>query len=128
MNSTTPAAGGPANTLLREHLGDALRRHRLRQGRTLREVSASARVSLAYLSEIERGRKEASSELLNAVCEALDVPMSSLLLEVSDQLALAELATRMPMRSRRIDARSMQVHREQGPGANPMVSLAASAA
>ncbi len=61
-------------TLLREVIGDVLRRARIEQGRTLREVSDSARVSLGYLSEVERGRKEASSELLSAICGALDVP------------------------------------------------------
>ena len=77
--------------LLRHMLGDALRRLRLRQGRTLREVSAAARVSLGYLSEVERGQKEASSELLASICKALGVPLSHVLREVSDALALAEL-------------------------------------
>jgi transcriptional regulator with XRE-family HTH domain len=77
--------------LLRHLLGDVLRRLRLRQGRTLREVSASARVSLGYLSEVERGQKEASSELLSAICTALDTPLSHVLREVSDNFALAEL-------------------------------------
>ena len=77
--------------LLRHLLGDALRRLRLRQGRTLREVSASARVSLGYLSEVERGQKEASSELLAAICSALKTPLSQVLREVSDNFALAEL-------------------------------------
>ena len=77
--------------LLRHLLGDALRRLRLRQGRTLREVSASARVSLGYLSEVERGQKEASSELLASICSALNTPLSQLLREVSDNFALAEL-------------------------------------
>jgi transcriptional regulator with XRE-family HTH domain len=77
--------------LLRQLLGDALRRLRLRQGRTLREVSASARVSLGYLSEVERGQKEASSELLAAICSALGIPLSQVLREVSDNFALAEL-------------------------------------
>jgi len=77
--------------LLRRLLGDVLRRQRQRQGRTLREVSAAARVSLGYLSEVERGQKEASSELLAAICDALDVRMSDVLREVSDDLALAEL-------------------------------------
>jgi transcriptional regulator with XRE-family HTH domain len=77
--------------LLRHLLGDALRRLRLRQGRTLREVSASARVSLGYLSEVERGQKEASSELLAAICSALGTPLSHVLREVSDNFALAEL-------------------------------------
>jgi transcriptional regulator with XRE-family HTH domain len=77
--------------LLRHLLGDALRRLRLRQGRTLREVSASARVSLGYLSEVERGQKEASSELLGSICSALGTPLSQVLREVSDNFALAEL-------------------------------------
>ena len=77
--------------LLRHLLGDVLRRLRLRQGRTLREVSASARVSLGYLSEVERGQKEASSELLAAICTALGAPLSQVLREVSDNFALAEL-------------------------------------
>ena len=77
--------------LLRHLLGDALRRLRLRQGRTLREVSAAARVSLGYLSEVERGQKEASSELLAAICGALETPLSQVFREVSDNFALAEL-------------------------------------
>jgi len=77
--------------LLRQMLGDALRRLRLRQGRTLREVSAAARVSLGYLSEVERGQKEASSELLASICGALGAPLSQVLREVSDSFALAEL-------------------------------------
>jgi len=77
--------------LLRHLLGDALRRLRLRQGRTLREVSAAARVSLGYLSEVERGQKEASSELLASICGALGAPLSQVLREVSDTFALAEL-------------------------------------
>ncbi|HEY1698702.1 MAG TPA: helix-turn-helix transcriptional regulator [Trebonia sp.] len=79
--------------LLRQLLGDVLRRLRIRQGRTLREVSASARVSLGYLSEVERGRKEASSELLAAICAALETPLSQVFREVSDNFALAELQT-----------------------------------
>lgn len=77
--------------LLRQMLGDALRRVRVRQGRTLREVSAAARVSLGYLSEVERGQKEASSELLASICGALGAPLSHVLREVSDNFALAEL-------------------------------------
>jgi transcriptional regulator with XRE-family HTH domain len=76
--------------LLRRLLGDVLREHRREQGRTLREVSAAARVSLGYLSEVERGQKEASSELLGSICEALDVPLSTVLRDVSDHLALEE--------------------------------------
>jgi transcriptional regulator with XRE-family HTH domain len=78
--------------MLRGLLGAVLRRRRQWQGRTLREVSAAARVSLGYLSEVERGQKEASSELLASICDALDVPMSQVLREVSDELARIELA------------------------------------
>ncbi|MDT0382250.1 XRE family transcriptional regulator [Streptomyces sp. RKND-216] len=78
--------------LLRRLLGDVLRRQRQRQGRTLREVSSSARVSLGYLSEVERGQKEASSELLSSICDALELRMSEVMRAVSDELALAELA------------------------------------
>lgn len=81
--------------MLRQTLGDVLRRHRMQQGRTLREISTAARVSLGYLSEIERGQKEASSELLAAICVALGVRMSDVLRDVSDELALEE--TRLAM-------------------------------
>lgn len=73
--------------VLRSVIGDELRRERLEQGRTLREVSSQARVSLGYLSEVERGQKEASSELLAAICGALDVPLSSVLQSVSTKVA-----------------------------------------
>jgi transcriptional regulator with XRE-family HTH domain len=76
--------------LLRRVIGDALRARRQGQHRTLREVSTAANVSLGYLSEIERGQKEASSELLSAICEALGARLSELLGEVSGTLALAE--------------------------------------
>ena len=82
--------------LLRRLLGDVLRERRREQGRTLREVSAAARVSLGYLSEVERGQKEASSELLGSICEALEVPLSEVLREVSDNLALAEALPELP--------------------------------
>jgi transcriptional regulator with XRE-family HTH domain len=77
--------------MLRQSLGEALRRERQAQHRTLREVSSAARVSLGYLSEVERGQKEASSELLASICEALEVRLSNVLREVSDDLALAEI-------------------------------------
>ena len=78
--------------LLREVIGDVLRRARTEQGRTLREVSDTARVSLGYLSEVERGRKEASSELLSAICGALDLPLSRVLSDAGEDMAQAELA------------------------------------
>ncbi|MEU8813951.1 MULTISPECIES: helix-turn-helix domain-containing protein [Micromonosporaceae] len=76
--------------LLRRVIGDALRARRQGQHRTLREVSTAANVSLGYLSEIERGQKEASSELLAAICDALGARLSELLSEVSGTLSLAE--------------------------------------
>lgn len=79
--------------LLRRVIGDALRARRQGQHRTLREVSSAANVSLGYLSEIERGQKEASSELLAAICDALGARLSELLREVSDTVASAEQTT-----------------------------------
>ncbi len=76
--------------VLRQVVGDELRRRRQDQGRTLRDVSAAAAVSLGYLSEVERGQKEASSELLAAICGALDVPLSAVLSSVSSNMAEAE--------------------------------------
>lgn len=78
--------------LLRREMGDALRDCRTGQGRTLRDISSSASVSLGYLSEIERGEKEASSELLAAICQALALPLSELLERVSERAAEAERA------------------------------------
>jgi transcriptional regulator with XRE-family HTH domain len=88
--------------LFRRLLGDVLRAQRMDRGMTLREVSKEARVSLGYISEIERGQKEASSELLASLCSALDVPLSDVLREVSDAVALEEAAalpTRIPVRN-----------------------------
>ena len=81
-----------AMILVRRLLGDVLRQQRLSQGRTLRDVSAEARVSLGYISEIERGQKEASSECLGAICSALDLPLSVVMSEVSGELAREEAA------------------------------------
>ncbi|MEO5851209.1 MAG: helix-turn-helix transcriptional regulator [Nocardioides sp.] len=78
--------------LFRQLLGDVLRRRRMHRGMTLREVSASARVSLGYISEIERGQKEASSELLSSLCAALEAPLSDVLREVSVAVAAEEAA------------------------------------
>ncbi len=78
--------------LFRRLLGEVLRGQRMQRGMTLREVSAGARVSLGYISEIERGQKEASSELLASLCSALDIPLSDILRDVSDAVALEEAA------------------------------------
>jgi transcriptional regulator with XRE-family HTH domain len=78
--------------LFRRLLGEVLRDRRRQRGLTLREVSKEARVSLGYISEIERGQKEASSELLSSLCHALDMPLSDVLRSVSDAVALEEAA------------------------------------
>jgi transcriptional regulator with XRE-family HTH domain len=85
--------------LLRRSIGNALRAARARQGLTLRDVAALARVSVAYLSEVERGRKEVSSEVLAAICAALGLRLVDLLDEVRDELAHVEpvgVGTRAP--------------------------------
>ena len=82
-----------------------LRRARTSQGRTLREVSDSARVSLGYLSEVERGRKEASSELLGAICTALEVPLSRVLTDAGERLAHQERVTALSAVPREAGAR-----------------------
>jgi len=78
----------PSEGLLRSHIGATLRRVRVAQGQTLRALSRNASVSLGYLSEIERGQKEASSELLAAICAALNLPISQLLVEVSRSMQI----------------------------------------
>jgi transcriptional regulator with XRE-family HTH domain len=77
-------------TLLRTHIGSTLRSARVAQGRTLRDVAKAARVSLGYLSEVERGQKEASSELLSAICTALNLKLSIVLRDVTAEIIAAE--------------------------------------
>jgi transcriptional regulator with XRE-family HTH domain len=91
-------------SLLREVIGDVLRRARMLQGRTLREVSDCARVSLGYLSEVERGRKEASSELLTAICHALEVSLSSVLIDAGERMARQERAALTEASAANVDA------------------------
>jgi len=74
--------------LLRHAIGFVLRRLRLERGKTLRELAEEARISLPYLSEIERGRKEASSEILGVLCRVLDITERELLTEVADEYAI----------------------------------------
>jgi transcriptional regulator with XRE-family HTH domain len=76
--------------LLRNEIGRSLRGARISQGRTLRDVAKAARVSLGYLSEVERGQKEASSELLNSICSALNLTLSNVLAEVTTQIRAQE--------------------------------------
>jgi transcriptional regulator with XRE-family HTH domain len=121
-SSTTHQAAKEQNMVLfRRLLGEVLRSQRMRQGRTLREVSAEARVSLGYISEIERGQKEASSELLASLCAALDVPLSEVLSEVSDAVALEEAALAMQLESIEsgIDATSLETRGAREPGSGP---------
>ncbi len=77
--------------LLRTHIGQQLRAARVSQSRTLRDVAGQARVSLGYLSEVERGQKEASSELLNAICTALNLSLSQVLLGVTNLVKAHEV-------------------------------------
>ncbi|WP_345752856.1 helix-turn-helix domain-containing protein [Microbacterium rhizophilus] len=76
--------------LVRQEIGDVLRDMRQQKGQTLRQVASKASVALGYLSEVERGQKEASSEILASVAEALDVPISSIMREVGDRIAVLE--------------------------------------
>lgn len=82
-----PGGRRPSRPLLRTLIGEALRRNRQGQRRTLADVARQARVSVPYLSEVERGRKEASSEVLAAVCEALRIDLSDVLTEAGLGLA-----------------------------------------
>jgi XRE family transcriptional regulator, stress-response regulator len=103
--------------LLREAIGDRLRYARTNQRRTLREVSRSARVSLGYLSEVERGRKEASSELLAAICDALDLPLSELMYNVASDLdTLIAVEDAVPSRAERVE-------RDVARGSSPRASV-----
>jgi transcriptional regulator with XRE-family HTH domain len=95
--------------LMREAIGGSLRRARTARRRTLREVSRRARVSLGYLSEVERGRKEPSSELLAAICEALDIALSDLLAEAAQAIAAETVAAEAARLRRPIGLRHMDL-------------------
>lgn len=82
--------------LVRQEIGDVLRDFRLQKGRTLRQVASKASVALGYLSEVERGQKEASSEILASVAEALETPISVIMREVGDRIAVIEGLNRIP--------------------------------
>jgi transcriptional regulator with XRE-family HTH domain len=82
--------------LVRQEIGDVLRDFRLQKGRTLRQVAGKASVALGYLSEVERGQKEASSEILASVAEALETPISVIMHEVGNRLALSESMSLIP--------------------------------
>ncbi len=82
--------------LVRQEIGDVLRDVRLQKGRTLRQVASKASVALGYLSEVERGQKEVSSEILASVAEALETPISAIMREVGDRLAVVEGLSPVP--------------------------------
>jgi transcriptional regulator with XRE-family HTH domain len=110
-----PMAGRPRRRdqprpLLRTTLGEVLRRTRREQGRTLADVARAAKVSMPYLSEVERGRKEASSEVLAAICDALHIELADVLIEVG-----RDLVGRAPVF--RLD--SARVHRISPPAHRP---------
>src|SRR5688500_19049793 len=88
-------------SLLRSAIGTVLRRLRHQQGRTLQDVADAAGVSMPYLSEIERGRKEASSEILASICAALGVPLTDLLEQVRAELLRTSPLT-VPIRAPRM--------------------------
>lgn len=115
--------------LMREAIGGSLRRVRTARRRTLRDVSRRARVSLGYLSEVERGRKEPSSELLAAICEALEIALSDLLAEAAEAIA-AEAVTaeaarlRRPVGLRQMDLRLASGSDEPIPAMSPVAPVA----
>ncbi|MER7417654.1 helix-turn-helix transcriptional regulator [Micromonospora peucetia] len=108
-------------SLLRRVIGGVLRRLRLRQGRTLREVAEAAGVSVPYLSEVERGRKEASSEVLAAICRALGIRLSDLLEEARDDLRRVE--PRIPAAPRASLSRLERVEAGRPDAATPAVRV-----
>jgi transcriptional regulator with XRE-family HTH domain len=115
-------------TLLRTQLGTTLRGHRLRQRRTLRDVSGAARVSLGYLSEVERGQKEASSELLASICDALDLELADLLAEVSlglrrDDVRVRPLVPAPEAAGVPADEETAAVASDEQPAAEPALAL-----
>jgi transcriptional regulator with XRE-family HTH domain len=112
-------------TLLRTQLGNSLRSHRLSQRRTLRDVSGAARVSLGYLSEVERGQKEASSELLASICDALELELADLLAEVSDGMRSAGEGRR-PAPARTEETPAAPVPAAAPSGAEPALALVGS--
>ncbi len=107
--------------LLRTMIGDVLRRTRRAQGRTLADVSRAARVSVPYLSELERGRKEASSEVLAAICDALRIDLSELLAGVGQELAGQRAATviRLDSARTRLDSARTRLDSARTPLAQP---------
>ena len=99
------------DVLLRQVIGNVFRRLRRERGITLRELAELAQVSVPYLSEIERGRKEPSSEILAAICRALGLELSDLLAEVQFDLAVAARST-LPIH---LQTAAIRVQQSSGP-------------
>lgn len=93
----------PRDPLWRDLVGEVLRRERRAQGRTLKDVSEASRISMAYLSEVERGRKEASSEVLAAAAQALGLSLADVLALAGERL-VSLTAARTRTRSRSLGA------------------------
>jgi transcriptional regulator with XRE-family HTH domain len=110
--------GRRARPLLRTLVGEVLRRHRQAQRRTLAEVARDACVSVQYLSEVERGRKEPSSEILAAVCDSLRIELSDLLAEVGRDLT-ADRAPVLRLDSARLNSARLNSARLRQPAAPP---------
>ncbi|HYH29901.1 MAG TPA: helix-turn-helix transcriptional regulator [Pseudonocardia sp.] len=108
--------------LMREAIGGSLRRARTARRRTLRDVSRRARVSLGYLSEVERGRKEPSSELLAAICDALEIALSDLLAEAAEAIAAEAVAAEAARLRRPVGLRHMDL-RLASDGDEPIPSI-----
>ena len=114
--------------LLRHLVGAILRRARRRQGRTLQEVASAARISTAYLSEIERGRKEPSSEVLAAVCRALDLRLVDLVADAHASLAAASEPVRVLTSTVTTVRHTRALGRQPGVGSPPTPDVVALAA
>ena len=99
-----PEAPAPKEPLWRDVVGDVLRRERLAQERTLKDVADAARISMPYLSELERGRKEASSEVLAAAAHALGLGLADLLALAHGRLARPA----QPVRSRPLTSQPLR--------------------
>ncbi|MFF8984738.1 helix-turn-helix domain-containing protein [Streptomyces globisporus] len=109
----------PREPLWRDLVGEVLRRERRARGRTLKDVSEASRISMAYLSEVERGRKEASSEVLAAAAQALGLSLADVL-ALAGELLVSLAAARTRSRSRSLGAATgHRPERTTGP-AGPM--------
>lgn len=106
----------PPRPLLRDIMGSVLRRTRLEQGRTLADVARAARVSMPYLSELERGRKEASSEVIAAICDALGIELSDVMIEISQALTAHRMHRAKLMRMEAVRSRQFAAPRAKGSG------------